>query len=288
MAHILQAVQRLVQTFVAGFFIALICLVPVIQAQDTTQENKAPFDPKNAKDGGLGMPSPFDKFLALNQVLSDTKLDWRKTFRQVAVDIDADAFTDKDVAIPMVLGVRIADGVMAVKACDAELLNKCASDIEKLAQKMGVKDSELSRARAARAAANNNEWLKVFMELGFLQQDIMQKIADKENSVRGDLLVVCGWMQGARYTTTIVGSHYTKNASNILREPLLAKALNQKVEQMPENVKKNVTVAKMLEVLPKMQKILTIPLDGSISKEDVAELKKLSTEVVKSAVHTAP
>lgn len=288
MFQIFQVVKGSAKMFVTRAFIALVCLVPMIQAQDNTQENKAPFDPKSAKDGGLGMPSPFDKFLALNQVLSDTKLNWRKTFRQVAVDIDVDAFTDKDVAIPMVLGVRIADGVMAVKACDAELLNKCASDIEKLAQKMGIKDSELSRARAARAAGNNNEWLKVFMELGFLQQDIMQKMADKENSIRGDLLVVCGWMQGARYTTTIVGDHYTKTASNILREPLLAKALNEKVEQMPADVKKNTTVAKMLEVLPKMQKILTIPLDGSISKEDVAKLKKLSTEVVKSAVQTAP
>lgn len=283
--------------FVISVLIALVCIAPLIQAQENTQKNKAqadtqdnkvPFDPKSAKDGGLGMPSPFDKFLALNQVLSDTKLEWRKIFRQVAVDIDADAFTDKDVAIPMVLGVRIADGVMAVKASDAELLNKCGSDIEKLAQKMGVKDSELSRARAARAAANNNEWLKVFMELGFLQQDILQKIADKENSTRGDLLIVCGWMQGARYTTTIIGNHYTKTASNILREPLLAKALNEKVQQMPEDVKKNITVVKIREVLPKMQKILSIPLDGSISKEDVAELKKLSTEVVKSAVQTEP
>jgi hypothetical protein len=274
--------------FATGAFITLVSLVPLVQAQDYTSDNKAPFDPKSAKDGGLGMPSPYDKFLALNQLLSSTKLDWRKIFRQVAVDVDVDAFTDKDVAIPMVLGVRIADGVMAVKASDAELLNKCASDIEKLAQKMGIKDSELSRARSARAAANNNEWLKVFMELGFLQQDIMQKIGEKQNSTKGDLLVVCGWMQGARYTTTIVGDHYTKSASNLLREPLLAKALNEKVEQMPEDVKRNVTVAKMLEVLPKMQKILTIPLDGSISKEDVSELKELSTEVVRSAVQTAP
>lgn len=279
-----QAGRRLLEKVMTVGIVSIVSLMQPIHAQD----DKVPFDKNKAKDGGLGMPSPYDKFLALNQVLSDTKLDWKKTFRQVAVDIDADAYTDKDVAIPMVLGVRIADGVMAVKACDAELLNKCASDIEKLALKMGVKDSELSRARAARAAANNGEWLKVFLELGFLQQDIMQKIEDKEHSVRGDLLIACGWMQGARYTTTIIGGHYSKPASNILREPLLAKALVGKIEQMPDNVKKNATVVIMREVLPRMEKILTIPLDGSISKEDVAELKKLSTEVVKSAVNTAP
>lgn len=272
------------KTLIAGVFGVLVSIIPALQAQG----DKAPFDPKKAKDGGLGMPTPFDKFLALDQVLSGSKLDWRKAFHQVAVDIDADSFTDKDVAIPMVLGVRIADGVMAVKARDAELLNKCASDIEKLAKKMGIKDSELGRARAVRAAANNNEWLTVFMELGFLQQDIMKKLEDKEHTTRGTLLIVCGWMQGARYTTEIVESHYSAAASNILREPLLAKALREKLESLPDNVKKAPGVAKMLEVLPRMEKILTIPLDGSISKENVAELKKLSTEVVKLAVGTAP
>jgi len=280
MVRIYRGRLRLVEMFLTVTFAAL-CFSPVT----LPAEDKAPFDPKSAKDGGLGMPSPFDKFLALDQVLSGSKLDWRKTFQKVAVDIDVDSYNDKDIAIPMVLGVRIADGVMAIKARDAELLNKCASDIEKLAQKMGIKDSELARARAVRAAANNNEWLTVFMELGFLQQDIMHKIEDNEHASRGDLLIVSGWMQGARYTTTIVEDHYSEAASNILREPLLAKALMDKLQKMPDNVKASPAVAKMLEALPKMEKILTIPLDGSISKDNIIELKKLSTDVVKAAVN---
>jgi hypothetical protein len=263
------------------FSIACICALSGIA---TENEEKAPYDPKNAKDAGVGMPTPYDKFLALDQVLTKTKVKWDDTFRKVAVDVDPDAFSDKDVAIPMILGVRIADGVMAIKANNAELLNKCAADIEKLAKKMGVADADLGRARAVRAAANKGEWLKVFMELGFLQQDIMKKIDQPEHATRGTLLIVCGWMQGARYTSTVIDENYSAETSNLLREPLLAKALKEKVESLPPNLQSAPLVAKLREVLPQIEKILTIPLDGTISKENVGELNKLATEVVKAAM----
>ena len=248
------------------------------------KDEKAPFDPKKAEDAGVGMPTPYDKFLALDQALTNAKVNWGQVFRKVAVDIDPDAFTDKDVVIPMVLGIRIADGVMAIKALDAEMLNKCAADIEKLAKKLNIADSELGRARAVRAAANKGEWLKVFMELGFFQQDIMKKIEDKEHSNRGTLLIVSGWMQGARYTTTVIGENYSPAISNILREPLLARALKEKVEKLSGNVKDAPSVARLRDVLPKVESILTIPLDGTISKENVAEINRLATEVVKAAL----
>jgi hypothetical protein len=248
------------------------------------KDEKAPFDPKKAEDAGVGMPTPYDKFLALDQALTNSKVNWGQVFRKVAVDIDPDAFTDKEVVIPMVLGIRIADGVMAIKALDAEMLNKCAADIEKLAKKLNIADSELGRARAVRAAANKGEWLKVFMELGFFQQDIMKKIEDKEHTNRGTLLIVCGWMQGARYTTTVIGENYSPAVSNILREPLLARALKEKVEHLSGDIKDAPSVAKVREVLPKVESILNIPLDGTISKENVAEINRLATEVVKAAL----
>jgi len=264
--------------------VALLFLIAWVGAIAAENEEKAPYDPKTAKDAGVGMPTPYDKFLALDQVLTKTKVKWDDTFRKVAVDVDPDSFTDKDVAIPMILGVRIADGVMAIKANNAELLNKCAADIEKLAKKMGVADADLGRARAVRAAANKGEWLKVFMELGFLQQDIMKKIDQPEHATHGTLLIVCGWMEGARYTSTVVDENYSAETSNLLREPMLAKALKGKIEGLPANLQSSPLVAKLREVLPQIERILTIPLDGTISKENVGELNRLATEVVKAAM----
>jgi hypothetical protein len=246
-------------------------------------DEKAPFDRTKAKDGGLGMPTPYDKFLALDAALAKGKIDWAKAYRTNSKAIDTDAFKDAEVAIPMALGVRIADGVMAVKAKDAELLNQCSTDIEKLAKKMGIADGELSRARAVKTAANKGAWLQVFLELGFFQQDIMKRIEDDKNPARGTLLIVSGWMQGARYTTGLVQDNYTPELSNILREPMLAKALLAKLEGLPDGVKDRPAVATLRKVLPGIVTILDIPTTGTISKENVSELRKLADDAVKAA-----
>ena len=157
-------------------------------AQIPAEEAKNPsIDISKAVDKGVAMPTPLDKFLALTLLVKTKKIDWNGVFNSVAVDINPDNFTDKDVLIPQVLGLRIADGIMAVQAKDAELLGKAASDIEKLAVKIGVGDSDLARARRVRTLANEGKWMEVYRELGFLQQDIMQKLEENPKDQRSSL-----------------------------------------------------------------------------------------------------
>ncbi len=258
----------------------VLALASLLLAPSAHAQEKAPFDPNNAIDSGLGMPSPYDKFLALDQVVPGDGVPWQRHLAEIGVDIDPDAFLDADIHIPLVLGVRIADGVMAVKARDAEALNSCATDIEELARKMGVADSDLERARRARTMANNGEWLRVFMELGFLQQDIMQKIDAPENRVRGDLLIISGWMQGLVYTSTVIVEHYSPETSNFLREPVLAKALLQRAQSLPQPAAGHPLVAAAAETLKTVIGFVDIPIDGSIAKADVETLRDAATSFV--------
>jgi hypothetical protein len=264
-----------VYSLLAGYFLACV--------GDAATDEKAPFDRAKAGDGGLGMPTPYDKFLVLDQVLNRTKVDWAELSRALGKPLDTDAFKDVEVGIPLALGVRIADGVMTVKAKDAELLNKCASDIEKLAKKLGVTDAEMSRARAVRSAANRGDWLKVFMELGFFQQDIMKKLTDEKNAAKGTLVVIGGWLQGARYTAAVVEQNYSPDISNILREPLLVRNLVEKSARLPEGVKSAAKVVKVTESLSALAGLLDVPTDGSITKENVHKISVITTEVVTAA-----
>lgn len=258
----------------AGMALALAAALAAgtLRAQDA---EKAPFDPSQAEQAGLGMPSPYDKFLGLALLAEGGEIDWKGTFNAVSADIDPDAWSDEDVAIPLVLGLRIADGIMAIQARDAEFLGQCASDIEKLAPKLGVGDAELERARRVRTHANEGDWLKVFMELGFLQQDILQTLAGDERN-RGDLVIASGWMQGARYTTLIISDNYSDEASNILREPMLVQAMITKLESQPEAVKDNPAVASLLAALPPIQRIVDVELDAPIPPDDIAEVRELA------------
>ena len=263
--------------------IATATLIPLQASAEEagkTSEAKAPFDPSKAVDMGVGMPTPYDKFLALSQIIGRESIDWLAIFNSNATDIDPDDFSDTKVGIPLALGVRVADGVMAIQARDAEVLGQCASDIEKLAKKLDVPDSDLTRARRIRTLANENRWLEVFLELGILQQDIMQELEKDDTDPRGKLLVISGWVQGARYSTTIVSQHYSAETSNFLREPLLAKALRADIDKLAADVKSQANVVKLAAVLDAVTPIVDIPLDGSISKEDVEKIHTECTSYV--------
>ncbi len=248
-------------------------------------EEKAAFDPSRAQNSGLGMPTPYDKFLALDIALGQVKVDWKALYAQFKADIDTDNLDDLEVAVPAALGARIADGVMAIKARDAEALNESASDIEKLAELLGVPAEDMARARKVRAAANAGKWLEVFMELGFLQLDIMRQLAS--NGPRGDVLIITGWVQGARYTSAVILENYSAETSNFLREPLLAEALNTAAQNLPAASKETKIGKRLVEALPKMHKTIDIPLTGAISQEEVQALHDLASDVILTVVEEA-
>ncbi len=247
-------------------------------------QNNPAIDISKAVDKGVAMPTPLDKFLALTLLVNTAKIDWVGTFHAVAVDINPDRYTDKEVSIPQVLGLRIADGIMAVQAKDAELLGKAASDIEKLATKLNVSNSDLARARRVRALANEGKWLNVYQELAFLQQDIMQKLEENPKDQRSSLLMISGWLQGCRYTSRLIQDHYSNDSSNILREPLLVKALIQKNDSLPAATKQISSVAIISQALPSLHKIVNVKIDAPISKEQIMLLDKLATNCVKEIV----
>lgn len=263
----------------------LLPLIAALVAQAPAEEVKNPaMDPTKAIDKGVAMPTPLDKFLALTLLVKTQKIDWEGVFSAVAVSIDPDKFTDTEVLIPQVLGIRIADGIMAVQAKDAELLGKAAADIEKLAVKLKVGDSDLARARKVKSLANEGKWLQVYSELGFLQQDIMQKLEENPKDQRSSLLMISGWIQGSRYTSRLILAHYSDASSNILREPLLVKALIKKNDSLPADVRKMPSVAIISKTLPTLHKIVNIKMDAAIPKDQVAEVDKLATECVKEII----
>lgn len=254
-------------------------------AQIFAEEAKnPPIDITKAVDMGVAMPTPLDKFIALTLLVKTQKIDWNGVFNAVAVDINPDNYTDTEVMIPQVLGLRIADGIMAVQAKDAELLGKAASDIEKLALKLKVSDNDLSRARRVRSLANEGKWLDVYRELGFLQQDIMQKLEENPKDQRSALLMISGWIQGSRYTSKLIAAHYSDASSNILREPLLVAALIKKNDALPAATREKPSVAIIGKTLPELHKIVNVGLDAAIPKDQVEKVDTLATACVKEII----
>lgn len=260
-----------------------IALPPLGWAQTNKDAaTKAPFDRAQASQSQLPLPSPYDKMLAIEQA-ADGKIDWGSVYDAVAIDVDANAQPDK-VAAALALGVKIADGLVAVKSQNVEKLNNCATQIESLAKKLGASDDDLRRARLVRENANKGKWLDVFLELGFLQADIMKILAKPENANMRRLIIASGWMQGARHVTYYLSQNYNGEVSNVLREPLLVGELAKDINALPPEVASNARVQGLSPALTEALVIVTVAKDQPVSKENIEKLKSTADTAVKGAL----
>jgi len=256
----------------------VITLLFALATLSPANAQKAAFNSAEAQNAPLGLPSPMDKFLALDIALGQGTVKWSDVLKELSINADLRKLTVES-DISLALGVRIADGVMAVKARDANMLNNCASDIEALAKKLQVSEEELDRAKKARALANKGQWLMVFWELGCLQVDIMRSLNKKGNERRRTLIITAGWLQGAHYAAYVIDNGYTPELSNCLREPMLVKAMQEELAQLPDKTKAAKRPAKLAKALAEIQGIVNIPVDGAIPRDQVKRMNSLLAEL---------
>ncbi len=264
-------------------FRLLLGLIPALLTPCLHAQEKAAFDMSAAKSSELGLPSPMDKLLGLDAALAGKGMPWISVYQEIARNADL-AKLKGDVHLCLALGVRIADGIMAVKAQDANALNECASDIEDLGRKLNVSENELSRAKKTRALANKGQWTLVFWEMGCLQVDIMHSLNQKGNERRRTLIIASGWLQGVHYAAHVIHAKYTPGLSNFLREPLLVKAMISAMDDLPAATKADARVTKMAAALKELYDIINIPLDGTIPKEKVQRVNDLARELAEEFV----
>lgn len=257
------------------------CLLALLLTSPVFAQDKTPFDPSRAKVQPVGLPSPIDKFLGLDLALKEQKVDWGQVYHQISGDAES-AGLKAEPDICLALGVKIADGVMAIKAQDANALNRCAEQIEELAGKLGVSKEQLGRASKVRADANRGRWFHVFLELGFLQTDILKALQDDGNTQRRTLIVASGWLQGARYAAGVIEARYTPELSNFLREPMLVRALIDEIAGLDAATLQAPKVARLQAGLAELLEIINIPLDGVIAEPKVKRVNQLTGELADS------
>lgn len=262
------------------------CLLTLATPLSAAAPNaKEPFDPNSGvRQAGLGTPTPLDKMIALDTVMGSKRVNWKGACNSYHVDVDPDKYRDKEVAIPAALGMRMSDGVLAIKAKDAEKLGGIATDIEALATKLNVPEEKLARAKKVRTHANRGEWPKVFLELGFLQNDVMKTLDEDGNKNRRAILISAGWLQGARSISGIVLDNFNVESAGLLREPLLVKTLKEDLEKVKSPARESVQVKALIAAMEQIFPLLDIPMHASPSKEDVMKINKISSDCIETLI----
>lgn len=219
-------------------------------------------------------PTVIEKFMALQKRMKGQNLDWVKVFNTNQIDFDPDTLTDTSVHLPVALGIRMTDGVIAIIAKDAESLNSAAEDIEKLAKKLGVSDKDLARAKHIRAYANRGAWNRVYMELGWLQRDVMVTLDREGSKDRRSLLLSAGWLQAAYITTSLVVENYNEDRSTLVREPILLRQLTKELEGVEESRKSNPIYRSLFACMKEATTLVDVPVGAAIPKESLEKIRQ--------------
>ncbi|MEA3207383.1 MAG: hypothetical protein QOE70_440 [Chthoniobacter sp.] len=238
--------------------------------------------PKERQNVGLLQISVIDKLLAAEIALGPSlkrngeeawAAEYKALYDKYKQDASPNNLANSRVVMSMALGIKASDGVLALKARDLEALNSCAEQIEKLAAKLDVPGHYLERASIAKRHASQQRWVESFMELGYLQHQIMRSLetnpAQKDDAM---LVIMGGWLQGGRCVTKLIADHYTPAASNILREPKLVQLMEQEMNKINPTYKADPLVQEVLKFLPDAQQKVNVGIKDPISLESVKAL----------------
>lgn len=270
-------------------------LLASFAARLSAQDEKAGFDPKNftgTADILQSASSSVDSLIALEEDIGMVAEDWRGYYRGgKGLEFDIDSITE-DSRRCILLGVKVADGVLALKAKDAETLNACAEYIERLARDLKVPEQSLSRGFMIKDAVNRGDWFDAFFQLGLYRQDIVRALKEAEGNDRSKaILIVCGgWFHGASIAVEVMEDNYSGEITNFLRSQSYVSLMIAELKSINrEDLKSSNEMSYLLEALPKVRAIVDISRDwkvaeGQISKDRLRELKVLANGLSATAL----
>lgn len=224
----------------------------------------------------LTVPSPGELFAALGK---QTKPNWSSEFRGPL----GAAFKDR-AQVALNLGGLVADGYISVEAMDGQQVKNLGRDIIGLARVLGISNDILARGSSITQFADNNDWNALKEELEATQNEAKQAMDALHDEELVTLVSLGGWIRGTQVVSSIVLKNFTPQNAAILRQPQLVGFLRAKLGGLSAPLKEKPLIKSIEEGLAGIETLVSFPLGGAASKEDVQKLHDKATELIKLIV----
>jgi len=255
-------------------------LAPV-NAQTTAADQAVLNDNSAGQDMGLNFPSPISKVQSISLFVpeSKTKEFWANYMDEKQMEYNVDEYLgDKEVAMPFILGVLLADGFFSVKAQDPERLSNISDQIKVLATQLGATSADIRKANEMVEYASSGKWGRVIMELNYLRFYIVRRLQKNDSCA---LIMAGAWIQGANYVTGVVSDAGNESGSMILREPRLVGGLLELIEA---DGKESPFVDKISTLLKGAKETVNVEIRGTVPLDQVAALETNLSALISDSV----
>lgn len=181
----------------------------------------------------------------------------------------------------LLLGTVIAEGFIAVEAQDSNEVKKIGRTVLRLAQAIGVRESVTARSKAIVDAAEKKAWDTVRKELDKALYDVKAAMTELGDDELAQLVSLGGWLRGTEALTRLVSKNYSKDAAELLYQPVLLEYFQSRIAAMDADLKKVPLVEKIERRLGELAPLIHAA-SGEVPKKTVEDVHAITAELVEA------
>ena len=189
----------------------------------------------------VSIPTPGEFFLAVDK---QCQPNWSKLLRPSVA-----ASTSDREHIALQLGMLAADGFMAIEAQDGQIVKNTARDTLLLAKKLNVSQQIVARSQSISDFADAGNWCRLREELDAMQNDIRLCLLEQKDSPLVVLAMAGSWIRQMDMASNLLANDENPSSTALLIQPEIATRILSRVENLPENSKKQPIVKQLSEGL---------------------------------------
>lgn len=247
----------------------MIFLYWTASAQESVSESEKVEFSKN-----MLLPSPGEIFVAVDKL---GPVDWSE-----AASYDKRYDYQDNALRALNLGIRAADGFLAIQEKDKKKLGRMISIILTLAEELLVSETILDKGQQFEEMAKQDRWDEMRNELDKLRDDIMaemERLGDRDIAL---LVSAGGWLEGLRATSGVLADNYRDKASSILYQPRLVDYFLEQTSHMSAKTKSQPMVVALMTRLSEIKVLIDVGYKNPVPQANVIRLNEISSNLVQA------
>ena len=173
--------------------------------------------------------------------------------------------------IAMMLGVIIAEGLIAVEAEDTEEVKELGRAILIFSEAIGVRKAVVRRANSVIEFADKKRWNRVRTELDGALTDVRDAMIELNSEPLAQLVSLGGWLRGTDVLAQVVSMDFSARGAELLHQPGLVEHFEKQVDGMKSRLRSNRVVGKVRQGLSEIE-----PLLGGNEKIPAKSVKEIA------------
>ena len=221
----------------------------------------------------LSIPSPPEMFRALTRFGSPV---WREHYRP---PISTSFISRSQIAIN--LGTLLADCYLAVQAKDDQQVRNLMQDVLALASALGMQDNLRWREHHLLELASAGRWRTLCEELEATQNEIKLAMISQRDNALIVLLSIGSWVRSLQVFSAVVEASYTPEKTAIFRQPMLARFMEMRVQELPPPLQGERVVKQLRKSLPDICSMLSLGAGEQLSQSHINQLNRYLDRLIR-------